>query len=285
MVAILGSKTPNIQNLAVGGVANAINLDNQATLNMDKLYMVKSLLDEVVAFVQQVYVPDVCAIGAMYPEWLGYGAGVTNYLAVPDLPARHEGHAVRPARRHDHGRRLRRRSRRSRASTTPTSRTTSRSRSRTPGTTASWQKHPFEETTDPEVHEVRGRREVLLGQGAALPGQAHAGGAARPGAGRLRGRPRADEALGRPRAQDGLEHRQGAGHAGHAALDARAATRRGPIRTAVIAELAQKHWKLLVDEHRARATPRSSTRRSSRRARCAASASTRRRAARCRTGP
>ena len=29
-----------------------------------KLYMVKSLLDEVVAFVQQVYLPDVCAIGA-----------------------------------------------------------------------------------------------------------------------------------------------------------------------------------------------------------------------------
>jgi hydrogenase large subunit len=86
VVAILGSKTPNIQNLAVGGVANAINLDNQATLNMDKLYMVKSLLDEVVAFVQQVYVPDVCAVGAMYPEWLKYGAGVTNYLAVPDLP-------------------------------------------------------------------------------------------------------------------------------------------------------------------------------------------------------
>ena len=39
VVAILGGKTPNIQNLAVGGVANAINLDNQATLNMSKLYM------------------------------------------------------------------------------------------------------------------------------------------------------------------------------------------------------------------------------------------------------
>jgi hydrogenase large subunit len=86
VVAILGSKTPNIQNLAVGGVANAINLDNQATLNMEKLYKVKDLLDEVVGFVQQVYVPDVCAIGAMYPDWFGYGAGVTNYLAVPDLP-------------------------------------------------------------------------------------------------------------------------------------------------------------------------------------------------------
>jgi hydrogenase large subunit len=86
VVAILGSKTPNIQNLAVGGVANAINLDNQATLNMEKLYRVKSLLDEVRTFVEQVYMVDVCAIGAMYPEWLGYGAGVTNYLAVPDLP-------------------------------------------------------------------------------------------------------------------------------------------------------------------------------------------------------
>jgi len=85
-VAILGSKTPNIQNLTVGGVMNAINLDNQATLNMTKLYQVKSLLEEVQTFVQQVYVPDVCAIGAMYAEWTGYGAGVTNYLSVPEMP-------------------------------------------------------------------------------------------------------------------------------------------------------------------------------------------------------
>lgn len=86
VVAILGSKTPNIQNLAVGGVANAINLDNEATLNMAKLYAVKDLLAEVATFVHQVYLPDVLAIGSMYPEWLGYGAGVKNYLAVPDLP-------------------------------------------------------------------------------------------------------------------------------------------------------------------------------------------------------
>ncbi len=85
-VALLGGKTPNIQNLAVGGVANAINLDNQAALNMEKLYQIKTLLEEVSAFVQQVYVPDVIAVGAMYPEWLGYGQGVDNYLAVPDLP-------------------------------------------------------------------------------------------------------------------------------------------------------------------------------------------------------
>jgi len=92
-VAILGSKTPNIQNLAVGGVANAINLDNEATLNMDKLYMVKSLLDDVIGFVQQVYLPDTCAVAAFYPEWLKYGSGVMNYMAVPDLPIDSKGTA------------------------------------------------------------------------------------------------------------------------------------------------------------------------------------------------
>jgi hydrogenase large subunit len=86
IVALLGGKTPNIQNLAVGGVANAINLDNEATLNMNKLFMVKDILDEMSAFIEQVYFVDVCAVAAMYPDWLGYGAGVTNYLAVPDLP-------------------------------------------------------------------------------------------------------------------------------------------------------------------------------------------------------
>lgn len=85
-VAILGGKTPNIQNLAVGGVANAINLDNETALNMNKLYMIRDLLEEVVTFVRQVYIPDVCAIGGLYADWLKYGAGVTNYLAVPDLP-------------------------------------------------------------------------------------------------------------------------------------------------------------------------------------------------------
>jgi len=86
VVAILGGKTPNIQNLAVGGVANAINLDNQATLNMEKLYQVKDILDEIQGFIRQVYFVDVCAIGAMYADWLAYGKGVVNYLSVPDLP-------------------------------------------------------------------------------------------------------------------------------------------------------------------------------------------------------
>lgn len=86
IVGILGGKTPNIQNLAVGGVANPINLDNQAALNMEKLFWVRRLFASVRDFIQQVYLPDVVAVAAMYPEWLGYGAGVTNYMAVPELP-------------------------------------------------------------------------------------------------------------------------------------------------------------------------------------------------------
>jgi len=86
IVGMLGSKTPHIQNLLVGGVANAIDLDSPSALGMDKLEQIKILLDEVVDFVNNVYLIDVCAVAASYPEWFKIGSGVTNYMAVPDLP-------------------------------------------------------------------------------------------------------------------------------------------------------------------------------------------------------
>ncbi len=86
VTAIVGGKDPHIQNLAVGGVATAINPDSDSALNMERLYWMKQLLEEVRGFVHKVYLPDVIAIGALYKDWLSYGAGVTNYLAVPDLP-------------------------------------------------------------------------------------------------------------------------------------------------------------------------------------------------------
>ncbi|MFW8600098.1 nickel-dependent hydrogenase large subunit [Desulfobacterota bacterium M19] len=84
-IAIIGGKSPHIQNMSVGGVTTAINLDNETTLNMERLYWMKQLMEEVRGFIQQVYLPDVIAIGALYKNWLSYGAGVTNYLAVPDM--------------------------------------------------------------------------------------------------------------------------------------------------------------------------------------------------------
>ncbi|OGU14273.1 MAG: hydrogenase 2 large subunit [Geobacteraceae bacterium GWC2_53_11] len=86
IVSILGGKTPHIQNLAVGGVANPINTDSPTTLTVERLYYVKTLIDELGDFINNVYFVDVCAIGASYKEWTGYGAGVTNYLSMPEYP-------------------------------------------------------------------------------------------------------------------------------------------------------------------------------------------------------
>lgn len=91
VVSILGSKTPHIQNLAVGGVANAINLDSPTALNMERLYYIKTIIDEVGEFVEKVLLVDVAAVGAMYADWTGHGAGVTNYLSAADMPLDEKG--------------------------------------------------------------------------------------------------------------------------------------------------------------------------------------------------
>lgn len=93
VVGMLGGKTPHIQNLAVGGVTNAVDLDSQSALSMERLEMIRVLLAEVTQFIQQVYFVDVCAVAAMYPEWFKIGSGVKNYLAVPDLPLDTKGTA------------------------------------------------------------------------------------------------------------------------------------------------------------------------------------------------
>ena len=90
-LGIIGGKNPHVQNLSVGGVTTAINLDNEATLNMERLYRIKQLLQEVKAFIDKVYLVDVAAVGALYAEWLPYGPGVTNYLATPDMPTNAAG--------------------------------------------------------------------------------------------------------------------------------------------------------------------------------------------------
>ncbi|WP_207062107.1 nickel-dependent hydrogenase large subunit [Motiliproteus sp. SC1-56] len=86
IVTVLGGKTPHIQNLAVGGVTNSINMDSQSVLNMERLVYIKSLIDKLDSFVKNAYLVDLAAVGAFYTDWAGYGKGVTDYLCVPDLP-------------------------------------------------------------------------------------------------------------------------------------------------------------------------------------------------------
>jgi hydrogenase large subunit len=86
IVSILGSKSPHIQNMAVGGVSNPIALDSQSVLTIERLLAVKEWIDKLGDFVKNVYLVDVAAIGAFYADWTKIGAGVTDYLCVPDLP-------------------------------------------------------------------------------------------------------------------------------------------------------------------------------------------------------
>ncbi|GAO34999.1 hydrogenase 2 large subunit [Sulfuricella sp. T08] len=86
IVAVLGSKTPHIQNMAVGGVANPIALDSQSVLTVERLLAIKTWIDELADFVKNVYLVDVAAIGAFYADWTQIGAGITDYLSVPDIP-------------------------------------------------------------------------------------------------------------------------------------------------------------------------------------------------------
>ena len=84
-VAILGGKNPHIQNLCVGGVATALNMENLATINMERIAALRALMEETRDFVQKVYYPDMIAIAAAYKEWFKYGKGVINYMAVPEM--------------------------------------------------------------------------------------------------------------------------------------------------------------------------------------------------------
>ncbi|MBN8476018.1 nickel-dependent hydrogenase large subunit [Sulfuritalea sp.] len=86
IVSILGAKTPHIQNVAVGGVANPIATDSQSVLTVERLMAIKGFIDELSDFVKNVYLIDVAAVGAFYADWTAIGKGVTNYLAVPDIP-------------------------------------------------------------------------------------------------------------------------------------------------------------------------------------------------------
>jgi hydrogenase large subunit len=86
---ILGGKNPH-PNWLVGGVPCAINVNDVGAvgaLNMERLNLIKSIIDRTREFVEQVYVPDLLAIASFYKGWL-YGGGLSshNVLSYGDIP-------------------------------------------------------------------------------------------------------------------------------------------------------------------------------------------------------
>jgi hydrogenase large subunit len=88
---IFGGKNPH-PNWLVGGVPCPINVDGiggVGAINMERLNFVKEIIDRSVVFTNQVYLPDVAAIGSFYKDWL-YGGGLSgkSVLAYGDIPER-----------------------------------------------------------------------------------------------------------------------------------------------------------------------------------------------------
>ncbi|MFA5951786.1 MAG: nickel-dependent hydrogenase large subunit [Hyphomicrobium sp.] len=86
---VFGGKDPH-PNWLVGGVPCAINVDGVGAvgaINMERLNLVRSIIDQMITFVDNVYIPDILAVGQFYKGWL-YGGGLssTNVLAYGDIP-------------------------------------------------------------------------------------------------------------------------------------------------------------------------------------------------------
>ncbi len=84
--AILGGKNPHPQSYLVGGMATAINLNDEATLNDDRIALLTQLIQRGQDFVQQVYIPDVLAIASYYKNWASIGGGLGSFMAYGDYP-------------------------------------------------------------------------------------------------------------------------------------------------------------------------------------------------------
>jgi Ni,Fe-hydrogenase I large subunit len=82
---IFGGKNPH-PNFLVGGMASAINLNDTATINAERLTDIQSTIVKAKRFVEQVYWPDLVAIAGFYKEWAAIGGGVPNYMTVGEFP-------------------------------------------------------------------------------------------------------------------------------------------------------------------------------------------------------
>ncbi|MGE4483199.1 nickel-dependent hydrogenase large subunit [Acidocella sp.] len=87
---VFGGKNPH-PNWLVGGMACAINMDAPmaagAPVNQVQLNLVSDIIDRTIAFIDQVYVPDVRAIAGFYKNW-DYGQGLAgkNVLSYGEFP-------------------------------------------------------------------------------------------------------------------------------------------------------------------------------------------------------
>jgi hydrogenase large subunit len=99
---ILGGKNPH-PNFLVGGSPAAISIEpghlgkgkgpqyragtGATALNQTGLQDMKSVIERMQTFVDQIYLPDTLAIASFYKDWAKQGEGTGNFLCYGDMPA------------------------------------------------------------------------------------------------------------------------------------------------------------------------------------------------------
>jgi hydrogenase large subunit len=87
---IFGGRNPH-PNWLVGGMPCSINVNETGAVgavNMTWLNQVSDIINDSIAFVDQVYIPDLKAIASFYKDW-GFGGGLSgkNVMAYGEFPA------------------------------------------------------------------------------------------------------------------------------------------------------------------------------------------------------
>jgi hydrogenase large subunit len=86
---VYGGKNPH-PNWLVGGMPCAINVSGTGAvgaINMERLNLVSSIIDQTIEFIDKVYIPDLIAIASFYKDWT-YGGGLSSQavLSYGDIP-------------------------------------------------------------------------------------------------------------------------------------------------------------------------------------------------------
>ena len=93
---IFGGRNPH-PNWVVGGMPCSINVEGAGavgTVNKAWLNIVKDIIEQTIAFTDQVYLPDLKAIASFYSDW-GYGGGLSskNVLSYGEFPVYANDHS------------------------------------------------------------------------------------------------------------------------------------------------------------------------------------------------
>ncbi len=85
--SVLGGKNPHLQTYLVGGMASAVDPNSPNVINWERMDFIAGRIKLMRQFVEQVYMPDVLAIGGFpgYADWWSLGAGHKNYLSYGGL--------------------------------------------------------------------------------------------------------------------------------------------------------------------------------------------------------